>query len=286
MSTSVLLLSLQLSFTNAVDVTRDVVVKNQTILNYLSNESITIAEGNSLQLFDGPDITLNGDLTIDGTLCVGSYTVPNLAITFDTGTVINHGNLFSWNTAATAGDTYIFSNLYNYGTMVMGSNMLLGLSAVVKVKGTFVNEGKIIVSSAMGLNFSDVASSVTNSGSIEIDGGFASINVPMTGGGCIFSAGEIAIDYSNPVDQTILILNGDGQPIQLTGLSAGGQIPKIRIPSGYKLPYFLMETAPTGNLTYDATTGILTYPPYQIDMGLGYPTAGWKLAFNRTMFNP
>ena len=103
LSTSVLLLSLQLSFTNAVDVTRDVVVKNQTILNYLSNESITIAEGNSLQLFDGPDITLNGDLTIDGTLCVGSYTVPNLAITFDTGTVINHGNLFSWNTAATAG---------------------------------------------------------------------------------------------------------------------------------------------------------------------------------------
>ena len=57
LATSLSLLLFQHPTINAIEVSRDVVIKNQTFLNDLVSEPITIDQANSLQLFDGPDIT-------------------------------------------------------------------------------------------------------------------------------------------------------------------------------------------------------------------------------------
>lgn len=271
---TLLFLSLQSIPTFALDVKRDVIITDQTFLDGLSNESITIESGFSLQLLDGPNINLTGDLTVDGSLVIGSYTATNLKINIDSDTLTNNGNFYVMNFQATTTDTYTFNNLYNYGNIIMASNIQGVTDLLPTINDQFYNEGHIFILAANQIGFSTPKSGITNSGTIELEG-TVSITVPMSGSGCVVSSGALSLDYSNNIDQTIVV-NG-GQFVILSGLESGN-IPKVRVPGDASSPYILMKNSPTGAITYNATTGILTYPPYQIDIGLGYPTSGWKVS--------
>lgn len=280
LATSLSLLLFQHPTINAIEVSRDVVIKNQTFLNDLVSEPITIDQANSLQLFDGPDITLRGDATVNGNLCIGSYTSTDLAVLVSANTLTNNGNFYVMNSESSAVDSYTWNNVYNYGNMILGSNPS-GTSALQpKMKNTFVNEGHVLMVAGGLVGLNSPSTGIVNDGTIELEGQYISLSVPISGTGCLVSSSFVTIDYSKNVAQTVLLTGG--QSVGLVGLDTGN-IPILRVPSGASSPSILMQHSPTSAITYNTTTGILSYPPYQLDIGLGYPTTGWALSDTRCL---
>ncbi|CCD25334.1 uncharacterized protein NDAI_0F00150 [Naumovozyma dairenensis CBS 421] len=245
-------------------------------------DGVSVAKGSTFSLVDGSSADISGDLSIEGTICLGSYqdTSSNMDVSVSAGSVSNSGSIVINPKGSAKLDFGSFQNL-GYIAITSGTQDTETFSA----QQNFNNQGQMYFGTSGPLEIEGPSSGIENSGTLAFVGNTITFKTGITGDGCMSlqQSTTLNVDMDSSLEPTIWFGDDNSNTLILNGKQQN--TPTIKGFGGSNTIVLNITTASnstsTPALSYDGNTGILTVSgasTVKLDIGTGYDSSSFTVS--------